>query len=486
MTALLTFTVVFNLLPRPAYSELERRELALLPHFSWQRLWSGQLAEELSHWYSDTEPLRDPLMTLSMTLKSYAAFSTGKENIRFSGTAPLPLATDDVEQSLTDSAAVSPARDENAKLADAGVIVVGEGADVRALMAYGGSAQSGRAFAALCRQLQQRLAPQGVQVYAMPVPLASEFYTPEKARRLTRPQRPVIDYIFSHVGDTVKCVDAYQALADHTQEDIYLRTDHHWAPLGAYYAARCFAEVAGVPLPDLSHFDRHVIHRYVGTMYGYSKDIAVKNAPEDFVYYTPQDHSYQTWFTPYVVDSDMRLIQVQRRQRGSFFYTFKDGSPMAYITFMGGDMKLTEVYTGVTSQRRLLVLKDSYGNAVPGFLFGSFGEVHVVDFRYFHLNLTQYMADHHITDLLLCFNTFNVSSVNVARRCMKLMTQKTGVTHLPDSLTQKPADSLSAVTQPAQVPQPSTSDTLAPAAVPDASSSGVPVMQAHSDSVNIP
>ena len=108
---------------------------------------------------------------------------------------------------------------------------------------------------------------------------------------------------------------------------------------------------------------------------------------------------------------------------------------MAYFTYMGGDMKITEVYTSTPGQRHLLVIKDSYGNALPSFLFGSFSEVHVVDFRYFHRNLLHYIEEHRITDLLFCFNTFNVSSGHVARRCLSLLSQKDGSFHLrPDSI----------------------------------------------------
>ena len=473
------FVVVFNFGTRPVYSAVERRELAQPPQFSWQRLWSGQLAEDISHWYSDTEPQRDQLMAASMTLRSWWGISMD-DDVRVS--QALPLVADEAEteaeadESVADladnSMAEMPTIDENAKLADAGVIVVGSGPNVRALMAYGGSSRSGLAFARACRVFQQQLGPMGVQVYAMPVPLASEFYTPEKAQRFTRPQRPAIDGIFAALGDTVRPVDAYRALQQHTAEPIYLRTDHHWAPLGAYYAAQEFARVARVPFQTIDTYEQHTIHRYVGTMYGYSKDISVKNAPEDFVYYTPTGVSYTAWFTPYHVDRDMHITSVGRTAKGPFFVSYKDGSSMAYCTFMGGDMKLTEVHTSTPGHRRLLIIKDSYGNAVPGYLFHSFSEVHVADFRYCHRNLTEYVRQHAITDLLFAFNIFNVSSSNVARRCVRLLSQPDGrVWQRPDSL-QRPAvqDSTSlSVPVPTATPASSTSatsvtDSVAPTA----------------------
>ena len=91
------------------------------------------------------------------------------------------------------------------------------------------------------------------------------------------------------------------------------------------------------------------------------------------------------------------------------FYTFKrfkDGSSLAYSTFMGGDTKLTQVRTDVANGRRLIILKDSYGNALPGYLMYSFEEIHVIDGRYFTHNMKDYVHEHQITDILFANNIF--------------------------------------------------------------------------------
>ena len=98
-----------------------------------------------------------------------------------------------------------------------------------------------------------------------------------------------------------------------------------------------------------------------------------------------------------------------------FHVMFRDGSGNAYLTFMGSDSKLTRVVTGTPGNRRLLIIKDSYGNAIPGYLFFSFAEVHVVDFRYFNRNLKRYVADHNITDIAVAFNVFNMSGHGPAK-----------------------------------------------------------------------
>ena len=88
---------------------------------------------------------------------------------------------------------------------------------------------------------------------------------------------------------------------------------------------------------------------------------------------------------------------------------------------MGGDMRIMEVSTGINNGRRLLVLKDSFGNMVPGFLFFSFEEVDVIDFRYFNKDLRQYIDDHQITDLLFINNIFNVATPSAVRAYLRLL-----------------------------------------------------------------
>ena len=62
--------------------------------------------------------------------------------------------------------------------------------------------------------------------------------------------------------------------------------------------------------------------------------------------------------------------------------------------------------TDAPNTRRLLILKDSYGNALPGYLFYSFQEIHVVDGRYFTHNMKDYVRKHEITDVLFANNIF--------------------------------------------------------------------------------
>ena len=66
---------------------------------------------------------------------------------------------------------------------------------------------------------------------------------------------------------------------------------------------------------------------------------------------------------------------------------------MHIVRFMGGDTRATHVSTPTKNGRRLLIIKDSFGNALPAFLFFSFEDIYVVDFRYFQGNIKHYATE---------------------------------------------------------------------------------------------
>ena len=148
----------------------------------------------------------------------------------------------------------------------------------------------------------------------------------------------------------------------------------------------------------------------------------MKNAPEDFIYYVPNQTKYTTTYINYGMRRQ-RIVSTGSPVKGKYFFDFKDGSTGAYCTFMGGDSKITKVETEVNNGRRVLIMKDSFGNAVPGYLFYSFEEVHVIDSRYFNKNLKKYVADNKITDVVFANNVTHASSAAIVRNYERFLVQ---------------------------------------------------------------
>lgn len=319
---------------------------------------------------------------------------------------------------------------ERVRRAAKNIIIVENDSLTRAMEPFGGSAEAATAYAEVVNQYRARL-DTAVRIYCMPIPNAVAFYCPDTAKFWSSDEHRAIHAITERLAQGVTGIDLIPVLQDHAEEPIYLRTDHHWAPLAAYYAAREFAQTAGLPFKDLDQYDMHTLHGFVGTMAKFSRDPAVKRWPEDFVYYTPRDVEYQTTHITY---SNVRVRSRGRRYHtvlrasqpkpAEFFRTFPDSSAAAYSTFMGGDLNTTSVRTATNNDRRLLLLKDSYGNALPGYLFSTFEEIHVVDCRYFLQNIIQFARDHAITDVLFANNLIHAYSPKISSNYERYLIQK--------------------------------------------------------------
>lgn len=306
------------------------------------------------------------------------------------------------------------------KTLKSGIMLIGEPGKIRAAEPYGGRS-AGEVEYANAANKYKRVFGDSVNVYCMVIPNAGAFYTPNKASS-GKNQGTTINRIFSHLSDSVKAVDIYSILGRHAAEPIYSRTDHHWAPLGAYYAAKKFAAVAKVPFKDLTHYKKHVIHNYVGTMYMFTKSQEIKNSPEDFVYYTPD--STVTYETTYINYNTKKGVALSERapQKGDFFQKGVAGAG-CYVVFMGGDAKITQVRTSTKNGRRLIIFKDSYGNAIPGYLFFSFEEIHVIDCRFFKRNIKKYVKDNKITDILFANNIMRGVLAVTSKSYARFLTQ---------------------------------------------------------------
>ena len=72
-----------------------------------------------------------------------------------------------------------------------------------------------------------------------------------------------------------------------------------------------------------------------------------------------------------------------------------------YLTFLGGDNPLMRIVTTCKNGHRVLVVKDSFGNAFVPFLSAHYEEVYVLDPRSACTSIAQFCADHAINDVII-------------------------------------------------------------------------------------
>lgn len=282
-----------------------------------------------------------------------------------------------------------------------GIKIIGRNGHYTALMGCWGTSELCGEYAAAVNRAAEAL-PE-VNVYSMVIPTSSEFYTPSDVTGFTASQKEKIDLIEQKL-DGVSAADAYSALSAHLDEPVYTRTDHHWQPLGAYYAAESFARTAGLEdkFAPLSEYKAVTREGYVGSMYNYSQSENLYSDPEAFtMYISPNDGELKTVYYDTAFQNGYESDLFVSRDAGAY-----------YCSFLGSDDRIAEIKTDCDNGKTLVIFKESYGNALVPFLTSCFENIYVCDVRYFDLNAADFCREAGATDLLFAVCTYTPAGPN--------------------------------------------------------------------------
>lgn len=439
--ALVLVAALFAMMPRLETSEIERRSLATLPSLSLSTVTSGEFTQGVDAYIADHVPFRERLVELAFWLRDHR----GPSEPLWTDTAPNPPipATDptglketqapriDVSPPIAPSgtpvAAAARSQDEGdgtIRLASSGIprpkaaVVDGqlkkkEGLlilDGQAMHPFKGTDEDTTRFAQTLNGYDDVLGDD-VKIYAMIVPSPAAFYLPKQYERHSYDEPKYIAKTYGQLSSGIRGVDVHGTLAKHKDEYIYFRTDHHWTVLGAYYAYRAFIASAGMKPRPLTDFKRKVHDdHYVGTWYGRTRSMDLKRSPDRVDYYVPDtEHTV----TMYKKDAPKRAVP------GLFI---REKSPN-YGIFLGGDVPLMVAKTPNKNGRRVLVVKNSFGNPFVVWLLSHFEEVLVIDYRYFKRNILDVIDEHRVTDLVF-INGILTSSTEVHTSLIRRLKKK--------------------------------------------------------------
>ncbi len=470
--------------PKSKVSQIEKRTLASFPSFSISNWFSGSFTSGINEWFTDTVPNRDALKNAGYDIKAVFGLPSSDDDVIFvnnatkktGDTTTTETSTTDETSSVDDSASTDTTSTETSttetstaqttggtEISDAtldgsagrrsvhikigtiadteedqtdftkqddefdwsdGLIIVQQEGHYRVLGLFGNGDDT--SYVTALNQLRKEL-DSSINIWNMPCPLASEFYTPANALEYTASQSDRFDEIAGELDSGITSLNVCSVLQKHTEEDIYLRTDHHWSQLGAYYAARTFAEAAGVAFADKDTFESGVNEGYVGSYYGYTQDYRVLNDPEDFPWWKQKED-----VTTYYYDRNFEY-----QYTGNLY--METDTANSYIMYMGGDDQIVKVTGTANNGRKLIIVKDSYGNAEIPWYVASFDEIYVVDLRYFNLNFVDFVDFTGATDVLFSMCSYSVVGGN-ADNLTTMLTQNKGATIVDEALTSTDAD----------------------------------------------
>jgi len=237
-------------------------------------------------------------------------------------------------------------------------------------------------------------------VYSIVVPSHIEFVQSEKYRSMAMSQADAINYINDQFKDGIRPVNIYSTLAEHSQEYLYFRSDHHWTALGAYYAYSAFATAIGDKPYELEAFEHSVVEGFLGTLYNKSLSKEVKSNPDSVDVYMPFVKNDFTIYTPSGSKLKYDLINMKNAKTSN-----------KYLIFISGDNPLSIIDTELDNGKKIMVFKDSYGNAFIPYLTSHYDEIHIIDPRHYKQGAISYAKDNDIHEFLF-INSATVISGN--------------------------------------------------------------------------
>ena len=196
----------------------------------------------------------------------------------------------------------------------------------------------------------------------------------------------------SQLSSSITCVDAGAVLAEHTDEYIYYKTDHHWTSLGAYYTFQAAVDALDISA-YVSDFDVYpVTDSFQGTL-------ASKSG----------SHKVSDTINIYLPRTEVRYTVTRGEETTkncSIFNSEALSSSDQYTVFFGGNYSKVDIQTTVSNGRKLLVFKDSYANSFMQFLLPCYERIIMIDPRYYYGSMDE-LLNLGITDVLYLYTADN-------------------------------------------------------------------------------
>ena len=231
-----------------------------------------------------------------------------------------------------------------------------------------------------------------VKIYNLLAPTSSEFNMPNEYRNLSGSQKDGIDYAYSNMNENIITVDAYSNLEKNKDDYLYFKTDHHWTALGAYRAYESFMKSKGEEAVPLDQYERvNSESKYLGSIYNMTENLRLENNLDDIWYYKPLMSVEYT-----AINRDDTKWSANQIVFPSYFER-----DIKYAAFMGGDTAFSHIKVESDTDKKILVIKDSYGNAFIPFLLPHYSDVFVADPRYFTENIFDVIKENNIDDVLI-------------------------------------------------------------------------------------
>lgn len=237
-------------------------------------------------------------------------------------------------------------------------------------------------------EMTMLLAPNVNEIYPELLPPLAQTYS----------QAKITEQAEQELQDAMTVVDVTDTLYSHKDEYIYYKSDHHWTTLGAYYAYETLCEELQIQPVQYEAYQQTVLEPFLGSLY--SKAPVFNQQTDQVTLLTNPSGTYEV---NYVAENrnTVSVYDMEYAQR-------KD----KYAVFFGGNYPLVQITSNAAGDEKVLIIKDSYANSMVPMLADHYSEIHMLDLRYYHEDVSRYIQEKGIDRVIFIHNVDFISTDN--------------------------------------------------------------------------
>lgn len=353
ITFLISINILNILTPDRKFSEVENRILAQLPDLKWKNLISGKFTQKFEEYTIDQFVFRDFWVGIKSDIERLTLKSENK-GIFFGKKGYL----------LEDYKKPDEDLDEN----------------IESINIFSKKLPNVSTYL--------MLAPNSVKVYEDKLPLFASPYD----------QLKTINFVKENLNKDIEFIDVYDKLSSKKNEYIYFKTDHHWTMRGAYYAYQALAKQLEIkPYSIEDFYTKIVTNTFYGTFYSKASNRHI--SPDSIEIFQPK------------TDITYEVCYVDDKKCFNTLYELKHlDTKDKYSVFLDGNHALVTIKTSVKNNKKIAIFKDSYSHCFIPLLANHYEEIHVIDLRYYKLNVYEYIKNNDIKESLFLYNVATFST----------------------------------------------------------------------------
>lgn len=337
--------VLYLVLPKQDFSQLEKRYLAEAPTLSWEAVASGAYGDQVESYMADHIPGRD----FFVGLNAYAQLLTGRQTASEIYLAEGGRLVEAPAQ--WDDAAVQ----KNMKAINSFAAKLDVPVDLVIVPSAGWAARE--------------------EILGI-----ADAYGDEQ----------FITDIYALAGENLRTVNV---TAEFDDPSLYYRTDHHWTSGGAYLGYRLYMQSLGRDFRAAEDFTVETVEGFLGSTYSRAALWLTEAEP------------LELWTGSRGIT--VTNGETEGTHAG-IFYRERLEETDKYTVYLDGNHSVVRIQNpAAAGSGKLLVIRDSYSNCLGGFLAESYEEVVLVDLRYYKYSLSELCQTEGFDNVLILYSLGN-------------------------------------------------------------------------------